>query len=55
MDRHYDLVIIEQGPFGGTCLNAGCIPSKMYVHTADTAGIKQATRAVRLASRVGGT
>lgn len=31
------IAIIEKGSFGGTCLNAGCIPSKMYVHTADTA------------------
>ncbi|ASN20230.1 mycothione reductase [Arthrobacter sp. YN] len=31
------IAIIEEGSFGGTCLNAGCIPSKMYVHTADTA------------------
>ncbi|MGH8876564.1 MAG: mycothione reductase [Stackebrandtia sp.] len=23
--------------FGGTCLNVGCIPSKMFVHTADVA------------------
>lgn len=31
------IAIIEKGSFGGTCLNAGCIPSKMYVYTADTA------------------
>lgn len=31
------IAIIEEASFGGTCLNAGCIPSKMYVHTADTA------------------
>ncbi|MDI2035601.1 mycothione reductase [Paenarthrobacter nitroguajacolicus] len=31
------IAIIEEGSFGGTCLNAGCIPSKMYVHAADTA------------------
>ncbi|MCT9868279.1 mycothione reductase [Paenarthrobacter aurescens] len=31
------IAIIEKASFGGTCLNAGCIPSKMYVHTADTA------------------
>ncbi|KAG9391128.1 FAD-dependent pyridine nucleotide-disulfide oxidoreductase [Carpediemonas membranifera] len=24
--------IIEKGRFGGTCLNRGCIPSKMYIH-----------------------
>lgn len=25
------IAIIEEATFGGTCLNAGCIPSKMYV------------------------
>ncbi len=27
--------IIEEREFGGTCLNRGCIPSKMLIHTAD--------------------
>ncbi|MEK6937024.1 MAG: dihydrolipoyl dehydrogenase [Nanoarchaeota archaeon] len=27
--------IIEKGPLGGTCLNRGCIPSKMLIHSAD--------------------
>lgn len=32
------IAIIEEGPrFGGTCLNSGCIPTKMYVVAADTA------------------
>lgn len=31
------VAIIEEGPMGGTCLNRGCIPSKMYIHTADVA------------------
>lgn len=31
------IAIVEDGTFGGTCLNVGCIPSKMYVHTANTA------------------
>jgi mycothione reductase len=30
-----DIGIIEQGRFGGTCLNVGCIPTKMYVLPAD--------------------
>ena len=25
------IAIIEKGTFGGTCLNVGCIPTKMYV------------------------
>jgi mycothione reductase len=29
--------IVERGIFGGTCLNVGCIPTKMFVHTADLA------------------
>ena len=28
------VVIAEQGVFGGTCLNVGCIPTKMYVRPA---------------------
>jgi mycothione reductase len=29
--------VIESRTFGGTCINRGCIPSKMLVHTADVA------------------
>ena len=28
------VVIIEKGEVGGTCLNRGCIPTKTYVHSA---------------------
>ncbi|MEI8408202.1 MULTISPECIES: mycothione reductase [unclassified Kribbella] len=31
------VAIVERGTFGGTCLNVGCIPTKMFVHTADLA------------------
>ena len=31
------VAIIEAGSFGGTCLNVGCIPTKMYVYAADVA------------------
>ncbi|MCP2334386.1 mycothione reductase [Actinoalloteichus caeruleus] len=33
----WDVAIVERGVFGGTCLNVGCIPTKMFVHTADLA------------------
>lgn len=32
-----DVAIIERGLFGGTCLNVGCIPSKMLVYAAEIA------------------
>jgi mycothione reductase len=31
------VAIVEKGTFGGTCLNVGCIPTKMFVHPADLA------------------
>jgi mycothione reductase len=31
------VAVAESDRFGGTCLNRGCIPSKMLVHTADVA------------------
>jgi mycothione reductase len=31
------VAILEEGTFGGTCLNVGCIPTKMYVYPADLA------------------
>ena len=34
-DAGWSVAIIEEGPFGGTCLNRGCIPSKMLIHCAD--------------------
>jgi dihydrolipoamide dehydrogenase len=30
------VTIIDQGPLGGTCLNVGCIPSKVLIKAADT-------------------
>jgi mycothione reductase len=31
----WKVAIVERGVFGGTCLNRGCIPSKMFVLAAD--------------------
>ena len=33
--RGLSVAVVEEGPFGGTCLNRGCIPSKMLIHSAD--------------------
>ncbi|WP_127782757.1 mycothione reductase [Rhodococcus sp. X156] len=42
-----DVAVLERGIFGGTCLNVGCIPTKMYVYAADVA------RTVQHAERYG--
>ncbi|MFH1489358.1 MAG: dihydrolipoyl dehydrogenase [Pseudomonadota bacterium] len=31
----FKVAFIEKGPMGGTCLNRGCIPSKMLIYPAD--------------------
>ncbi len=33
----WKIAVIEESTFGGTCLNVGCIPTKMYVYPADVA------------------
>ncbi|MEB3366894.1 mycothione reductase [Saccharopolyspora mangrovi] len=43
----WNVAIVEKGigpndAYGGTCLNVGCIPTKMFVHTADVAGAPEA-------------
>jgi mycothione reductase len=34
-DRGLKVALVDKGPFGGTCLNTGCIPSKMLIYPAD--------------------
>ena len=36
-NRGQDVAVVDDGPLGGTCLNRGCIPSKMLLHRADVA------------------
>jgi mycothione reductase len=45
--QQWKVALIEKGPLGGTCLNRGCIPSKMMIHAADVA------ETIRNASRFG--
>jgi dihydrolipoamide dehydrogenase len=35
VNRGESVAIVEKGPLGGTCLNRGCIPSKMLLYHAD--------------------
>ncbi|MDE2028692.1 MAG: dihydrolipoamide dehydrogenase, partial [Candidatus Omnitrophica bacterium] len=41
----FKVAVIEKDRLGGTCLNRGCIPSKMLIHPADVAmEVKEARR-----------
>ena len=43
---NWQIAIIEESTFGGTCINVGCIPTKMYVYPAELA--RHSTESSRL-------
>ena len=45
---HKRVAMCEQGTFGGTCLNVGCVPTKMFVYAAEVAQtVRDAARSRR--------
>ncbi|MDO4908909.1 MAG: mycothione reductase [Corynebacterium sp.] len=52
MEKYPRIAMVQKGAFGGTCLNAGCIPTKMFVHTADVANSARHGRKLGVHSRV---
>ena len=51
-DRGMSVAVVEEGPFGGTCLNRGCIPSKMLIHCADVMETIQRSELFAIKARV---
>ena len=39
LNRGMSVAVVESGPLGGTCLNRGCIPTKMVIYPADVINI----------------
>ena len=50
----WDIAIVERGPFGGTCLNVGCIPSKMFVYAAEMAELASESERLGVRTRFEG-
>ncbi len=46
LQRGERVAVVEEGPLGGTCLNRGCIPSKVLVHAADAIREAEAAAAI---------
>jgi len=42
----WNVALVDRGPTGGTCLNNGCIPSKMLIYPDDVVKAIQNARAV---------
>ena len=51
-DAGWSVAIIEEGSFGGTCLNRGCISSKMLIHCADVMQIIENAAAFGIRAKV---
>jgi mycothione reductase len=47
VDQGLKVALIEQGKMGGTCINVGCVPSKMLIYPADIATL------IRESSKIG--
>lgn len=46
------VAVIDHGPLGGTCLNRGCIPSKVMIYPADVIRQLQEAEAIGVHARV---
>ncbi len=46
------IALIDQGPTGGTCLNNGCIPSKILIYPADVIRNLQQGKAIGVHGRI---
>ena len=45
VEAGYKVALVEGGKMGGTCINVGCVPSKMLIHPADLiTGIMEAEK-----------
>lgn len=48
----WTIAIIEKDKFGGTCLNRGCIPSKMLIYAAEVAETIQSAATFGISARI---
>jgi mycothione reductase len=48
----WNIAIVEDGLFGGTCLNVGCIPTKMFIHPAELADAARHGQALGIQARL---
>ncbi len=54
LGRGLKVAVVEEGPLGGTCLNRGCIPSKVLIHAADAIREAEAASSIGVDLRLAG-
>jgi mycothione reductase len=48
----FKTAIVDNGPMGGTCLNRGCVPSKMLIYPADVVSILNEAQQLGVAATI---
>ena len=48
------VALVDKGPYGGTCLNLGCIPSKTLVYPADVIVLIQEAKKLGIDAEIKG-
>ena len=46
------VAVVDKGPMGGTCLNRGCIPSKIIIHSANVAETIKKSKSFGINSKI---
>lgn len=52
VDKGQRTALVETGPMGGTCLNRGCVPSKMLIYPADVVAMIHESEKLGIRARV---
>jgi mycothione reductase len=52
LSQDLKVALVDKGPLGGTCLNLGCIPSKMLIYPADRLVEIQEAEKLGIAARI---
>lgn len=53
IDQGFKVALIEHGKMGGTCINVGCVPSKMLIYPADVATLLRESEKIGVHATVG--
>jgi mycothione reductase len=53
VENGFKTAVVDNGPMGGTCINRGCVPSKMLIYPADIATIAREAEKIGVNATIG--
>lgn len=52
VEQGMKVAVVDNGPLGGTCLNRGCIPSKVMIYPADVIRMAEEAKAIGVHAKI---